>query len=148
MALNNIGKWVRMRKIPLIELLIIFLAGLVPLLWLKPGYIIGNGDDFPLFLNPQNSINTGLFLWSHNYLGSVTPTPAYALYLYPTALLNNLGVRSRICSNYLSKFFCLCLPAFQCIILRKIFILNINRSLLLPDFSICLIFFLLITGIT
>ena len=45
-----------MKKITAIEIAILFIAGLVPLLWLKEGYIISKGDDFPLFLNPQQVI--------------------------------------------------------------------------------------------
>src|SRR5271157_5095827 len=81
-----------MNKITAIELALLFIAGLVPLLWLRSGYIISNGDDFPIFLNPSNSFRTGTFLWSNSFLGSATPTPAYALYQYSSAFLSYLGL--------------------------------------------------------
>ena len=42
-----------MKKITVIGFAIIFLAGLVPLLWFSPGYVISNGDSFPMYLNPK-----------------------------------------------------------------------------------------------
>jgi len=81
-----------MKKITAIEIAILFIAGLVPLLWLNEGFIISKGDDFPLFLNPQQSFRTGVYLWSPNFLGYATPTPAYALYQYSAVFLSYLGL--------------------------------------------------------
>jgi hypothetical protein len=82
-----------MKKITAIELTILIITGLLPLLWLpKEGYIISNGDNFPLFLNPQHVLNTGTYLWSHDFLGYSTPAPAYLLYQYPAIFLNYLGL--------------------------------------------------------
>jgi len=80
-----------MKKITAIEIAILLIAGLLPLLWLKEGYIISNGDDFPLFLNPQHVFSIGTSLWSHDFLGYATPAPAYALYQYPAVFLSYLG---------------------------------------------------------
>ena len=82
-----------MKKITAIEITILIIAGLLPLLWLpKEGYIISNGDNFPLFLNPQHVLSTGTYLWSHDFLGYSTPAPAYLLYQYPAIFLNYLGL--------------------------------------------------------
>jgi hypothetical protein len=75
----------------IIELTIIFLLGLIPLFWFKSGYFFANGDDFPLFLNAHQTFTTGMSLWSTNYLGYATPTPAYQLFQYPGALLSSIG---------------------------------------------------------
>jgi hypothetical protein len=82
-----------MKKITAIEITILIIAGLLPLLWLpKEGYIISNGDNFPLFLNPQHVLSTGTYLWSHDFLGYSTPAPAYLLYQYPAIFLTYLGL--------------------------------------------------------
>ena len=82
-----------MKKITAIEITILIIAGLMPLLWLpKEGYIISNGDNFPLFLDPQHVLNTGTYLWSHDFLGYSTPAPAYLLYQYPAIFLTYLGL--------------------------------------------------------
>jgi hypothetical protein len=81
-----------MKKITAIQIVILLIAGLVPLLWLREGYIISNGDDFPLFFNPQQAFRTGIYLWSPDFLGYATPTPAYFIYMYSGILLNYLGL--------------------------------------------------------
>jgi hypothetical protein len=81
-----------MKKTTVIELFILIIAGLLPLLWYKEGYLISNGDNFPLFLNPQHVLSTGTYLWSHDFLGYSTPAPAYLFYQYPAIFLNNLGL--------------------------------------------------------
>lgn len=82
-----------MKKITAIEIIVLIIAGLLPLLWLpKEGYIISNGDNFPLFLNPQRVLSTGTYLWSHDFLGYSTPAPAYLFYQYPAIFLNFIGL--------------------------------------------------------
>ena len=81
-----------LNKIRIIEIIIIFIAGLIPLFWFKGGHFFANGDDFPLFLNSHKTFLTGASLWSPNYLGSATPMPAYLLYQYPGALFSSLGL--------------------------------------------------------
>jgi len=81
-----------MKKTTAIGIAILFIAALVPLLWFRQGYIISSGDEFPSFLNPQRSFNTGIYLWSSDYLGYATPNPAYALYQYSGIFLNNFGI--------------------------------------------------------
>jgi hypothetical protein len=86
-------KILMMKKITTIEITILIIAGLLPLLWLpKEGYIISNGDNFPLFLNPQHVLSTGTYLWSHDFLGYSTPAPAYLFYQYPAIFLNYVGI--------------------------------------------------------
>lgn len=82
-----------MKKITAIEIAILLLSRLLPLLWLpSSGFIISNGDNFPLFLNPQHVFNTGTYLWSHDFLGYSTPAPAYIFYQYPAIFLNYIGL--------------------------------------------------------
>ena len=81
-----------LKKIRLIELIIVFILGLIPIFWVKNGYFFANGDDFPLFLNSHQTFTTGASLWSFNYLGSATPMPAYLIYQYPAAFLSSLGL--------------------------------------------------------
>ena len=81
-----------MKKITAIEIIVLIIAGLLPLLWFKEGYIISNGDNFPLFLSPQHVLSTGTYLWSHDFLGYSTPAPAYLFYQYPAIFLNYLGL--------------------------------------------------------
>lgn len=45
-----------------VDLFIIFLLGLVPLFWFKPGYLI-NGGDFTFPLDPQNTFFRQLYTW-------------------------------------------------------------------------------------
>jgi hypothetical protein len=81
-----------MKKITAIEIAILLISGLLPLLWLRSGFIISNGDNFPLFLNPQHVLSTGTYLWSHDFLGYSTPAPAYIFYQYPAIFLNYVGL--------------------------------------------------------
>lgn len=81
-----------MKKITAIEIVILFIAGLIPLLWLRDGYFISNGDDFPLFLNTKGTLNSLTNMWSTNNLGYATPSPAYALYQYFGVFLSSLGL--------------------------------------------------------
>ncbi len=80
-----------MKKTATLELIILFVAGLLPLLWFREGFFISSGDDFPLFLNFQEAFRSGTFLWSPDFLGYAVPTPAYALYLYLSVFLSYLG---------------------------------------------------------
>lgn len=88
-----------MRKIVLIEVLVIFLLGLVPLLWYRFSIdasigsvgIISNSDSFPLFLNSHKTLSSATFLWSESTLGSADLMPAFILYQYLMASLGFLG---------------------------------------------------------
>ncbi len=81
-----------MKKATLIQVAILFIAGLIPLLWFKPGLIFANGDEFPLFINPSKTFSSGLSMWSTDYNGYASPMPSLALYQYSTGLLNYLGL--------------------------------------------------------
>jgi hypothetical protein len=80
------------QKITIIEIAILFIAGLFPLLWFKQGYILAYGDDFPLYLNAHKVFEAGPYLWSTDYLGYATPAPAYLIYQYSGAFLSTLGL--------------------------------------------------------
>ncbi len=81
-----------MKKITAIEIAILIIAGLIPLLWLKQGYIIANGDNFPIFLNTHKTFTTATDMWSTDYLGYGSPSPSYLIYLFSGAFLSYLGL--------------------------------------------------------
>ena len=80
------------QKITLIEIAILFVAGLFPLLWFRQGNILAFGDDFPLYLNAHKVFAAGPYLWSTDYLGYATPAPAYLIYQYLGAFLSTIGL--------------------------------------------------------
>ncbi len=80
------------QKITIIEIAILFIAGLFPILWFRQGSILAYGDDFPLYLNAHKVFAAGPYLWSTDYLGYATPAPAYLLYQYSGAFLSTLGL--------------------------------------------------------
>jgi hypothetical protein len=69
-------------KLTIIGLAFLFLAGLTPLLWYRPGFIYANGDEFPIFLNAAKTFSSGLNTWSPDYLGYASPMPSLILYQY------------------------------------------------------------------
>jgi hypothetical protein len=81
-----------MKRITAIELAILVIAGLVPLLWFHPGYIIANGDNFPIFLNAQKTFSSATNMWSPDYLGYASPVPSYLIYQDFGAFLSYLGL--------------------------------------------------------
>ena len=80
-----------MRKITAIQIAIIFVLGLVPLLWLHEGYIISNGDNIPASLNAAKAISSSVSMWSPDFLGYASPNPSYLLNTYLAASLGSLG---------------------------------------------------------
>ena len=80
------------QKITIIEIAILFIAGLFPLLWFRQGSILAYGDDFPLYLNAHKVFTDGPYLWSTDYLGYATPAPAYLIYQYLGAFLSTMGL--------------------------------------------------------
>jgi hypothetical protein len=80
------------QKITIIEIAILFIAGLFPILWFSQGSILAFGDDFPLYLNAHKVFSAGPYLWSTDYLGYATPAPAYLLYQYSGAFLSIVGL--------------------------------------------------------
>jgi hypothetical protein len=81
-----------MKKITAIEIAILFVAGLVPLLWYNPGYIISNGDSFPSFLNSQKTLSSGTYLWTESAMGTADLMPARLIYQYLGVVLSYLGL--------------------------------------------------------
>ena len=83
-----------MKKITAVELIILLIAGLVPLLWLSPipNFVIGSGDSFPLYLNPQKTLNTGTFMWCENNMGTADLSPAFLIYQYVGVFFSSLGL--------------------------------------------------------
>jgi hypothetical protein len=85
------------------EILIIFLIGMVPLIWYKPNFIIAKGDYFPLVFHAENFSNY-LHLWSSNNLGTPSPDSAYSLYGLLLAFLQFL-LLSGISQIFLYMFY-------------------------------------------
>lgn len=75
----------------IIQMLIIFIAGLVPLLWFKPGFIISASDSFPIFLNSHKTLTSATYLWSQNTMGTAELMPAFLIYQYLATFLSVLG---------------------------------------------------------
>jgi hypothetical protein len=80
------------KEIRIIEIIIILCLCFIPILWFRNGYFYANGDDFPLFLNSHQTLETGASMWSPNYLGYATPMSAYLLYQYIGAFFSTLGL--------------------------------------------------------
>ena len=81
-----------MKKLTAIGIIILFFAGLVPLLWLKQDFIISNGDNIPPSLNADKTFSSSASMWSPDYLGYASPNPAYLLNTYFAASLGDLGI--------------------------------------------------------
>jgi hypothetical protein len=73
-----------------LQLFILFLLGLVPLLWWRPGFIIAKGDYFPLWSNPQKTLGVDVCLWFPHYLGNPNTMSSYMLHEYMWLLLTSL----------------------------------------------------------
>jgi hypothetical protein len=58
-----------------VEILFLFLLGVLPLLWLRPGYFIAKGDEFPLWLNPDKMSKADVYLWDVHNMGNVITMP-------------------------------------------------------------------------
>jgi hypothetical protein len=81
-----------MRKLTAIGIILLFVVGLIPLLWFRPGLIISNGDNIPPSLNADKTFSSSANMWSPDYLGYASPNPAYLLYTYFAAFLGYLGL--------------------------------------------------------
>ncbi|MCW3995882.1 MAG: alpha-(1-_3)-arabinofuranosyltransferase family protein [Candidatus Bathyarchaeota archaeon] len=81
-----------MKKFTVLQIAIIFFVGLIPLLWLQPGYIISNGDNIPPSLNADKTFSSSTNMWSPDYLGYASPNPSYLLNTYFAAVLSEFGV--------------------------------------------------------
>lgn len=62
------------------EVLLLLLISVIPLLWLRPGYIIAKGDEFPSWLNPQKTLNADVYLWNVNTMGNTDAAASFILY--------------------------------------------------------------------
>ena len=81
-----------MKKLTAIGIVILLVAGLIPLLWYRDGFFIGNGDNIPPSLNAEKTFSSSTNMWSPDYLGYASPNPAYLFVTYFAAALGNLGL--------------------------------------------------------
>jgi hypothetical protein len=81
-----------MRKLTAIGIIVLFVVGLIPLLWLHPGFIISNGDNIPPSLNAAKTFSSSANMWSSDYFGYASPNPAYFLDTCFAAFLGILGL--------------------------------------------------------
>lgn len=81
-----------MRKLTALGIIILFVVGLVPILWLHPGFIISNGDNIPPSLNANKAFSSSANMWSPDYLGYASPNSAYFIDTYFAAFLGILGL--------------------------------------------------------
>ncbi len=132
-----------MRKTTIIEILLIFLIGLVPLLWFRQGYIISNGDNFPIFLNPQNT-STVTYLWSFDSMGYASQWPCVAIYQYIAFFFSCLGMRTGAIQILFQVFFFMG-AGFSMYYLSKVVYPNLRISPLIASFFYMFNFFVLET---
>jgi hypothetical protein len=81
-----------MKKITAIQIAIIFILGLIPILWLRDGYIISNGDNIPASLNAVKTFSSSFNMWSPDFLGYASPNPSYLLNTYLAVFFTDLGL--------------------------------------------------------
>ena len=81
-----------MKKLTALGIIILFVVGLVPILWLHPGFIISNGDNIPPSLNANKAFSSSVNMWSPDYLGYASPNPAYFIDIYFAVFLGILGL--------------------------------------------------------
>ena len=62
------------------ELILIFLLGLTPILWIRPGFIIGSGDAFPFWLDSEVILARDVYLWSSNAMGHASALSTWLPY--------------------------------------------------------------------
>jgi len=78
-----------LRKKP--EIFFLFLVGVIPLLWLRPGYIIAKGDDFPSWLNAHRTFDSDIYLWDAHNMGNANIMGSFMLYELLWLFLMQLG---------------------------------------------------------
>ena len=88
-----------------VGILLVLFAGLIPLLWLRIGFIIGNGDNFPFWLNSQTLFAKDVYLWSLDAMGYADQFPAYFLYNAFGFSLINLGFSLDIVQIFVQLIF-------------------------------------------
>ncbi|MGQ9640378.1 MAG: alpha-(1-_3)-arabinofuranosyltransferase domain-containing protein [Candidatus Bathyarchaeia archaeon] len=88
-----------------IDILIIVFLGLVPLLWLRQGYIIAKGDYFPLWFNPSRTLINDIHLWSANNMGDVSIMSSLLLYEIIWLSLRSLGLNVEFVQILLQTIF-------------------------------------------
>ena len=81
-----------MKRITAIQIAIIFIIGLIPILWLREGYIISNGDNIPASLNAAKTFSSSFNMWSPDFLGYASPNPSYLLNTLLALFFSDLGL--------------------------------------------------------
>jgi arabinofuranan 3-O-arabinosyltransferase len=78
------------------KIIAVFVLGLTPLLWLRPGFIVARGDLFP-FIEPSLNFPRYVYVWSDpSGLGSVSQaggySPAQTIWMSISFLLSEIGL--------------------------------------------------------
>jgi hypothetical protein len=134
--------WVSLHKITVIELLIIFVAGLVPLLWYRPGFIVSNGDYFPMFVNPQKTVSDSIYLWSPDNLGNPSQMPSLLIYQYIAGSLSFFGLSVGAVETIFQVFFLMGAGFSMYYLVRKLYP-NLKLAALLAGIFYMFNFFVL-----
>jgi len=74
-----------------IEILLLIILAMIPLLWLRPGYVVANGDSFPSWLNPRETLESDFYLYSQDYLGLSSSLSSSVLYGTSWVIFDYLG---------------------------------------------------------
>ncbi|MBI1911175.1 MAG: DUF3367 domain-containing protein [Deltaproteobacteria bacterium] len=75
-----------------LDIALIFVIGLVPLLWFKDGYNAIAGFDFAVYLNPVDTLKKSFYLWSDKMAGGydisheISSMPYYLLFSLPVII--------------------------------------------------------------
>jgi len=87
------------------EVLLLFLIGVTPLLWLTPGYIIAKGDEFPSWLNPHKTLDADVYLWDVHNMGNANTMGSFMLYGLPWLFLIYFGLSTGLIQILIQIFF-------------------------------------------
>lgn len=74
----------------------LFIAGLVPFLWLKTPYLTAKGDDFPFWFLPQRTFSWDASLWAVDNLGHSAIWSTSILYEALWAIPSYIGVPTSV----------------------------------------------------
>ena len=92
-------------RIEKIGIVLIFVAGLVPLTWLQPDAIIAKGDSFPFWLDPNSTLHMDSYLWSFQHMGRPNTFSSYLIYELVWLFLRSMGLSVGLVQAFFQVFF-------------------------------------------